>query len=69
VFTILDDDKELTSFKCIIKNIENVDIKMLPTTIKKPILEYEDDELEDLNLTTVYDTSTDYETEEDKEQN
>jgi len=58
VFTILDDDKELTSFKCIINSIENVKIKMLPIAIKKPILEYDDNELEDLNLITVSDAST-----------
>jgi len=58
VFTILDDDKELTAFKCIINSIENVKIKMLPIAIQKPILEYEDNELEDLNLTTVSDAST-----------
>lgn len=50
-FTILDDDKELKLFKRIINSIENVKIKMLPIAIDKPILEYADNELEDLNLT------------------
>lgn len=47
----MDDDKELKSFKRIINSIENVKIKMLPIAIIKPILEYDDTELEDLNLT------------------
>ncbi|XP_025421483.1 probable ATP-dependent RNA helicase ddx20 [Sipha flava] len=50
-FTILDDDKELKSFKKIINSIENVKIKMLPITIEKPILDYTDNELKDLDLT------------------
>lgn len=50
-FTILDDDKELKSFKRIINNIENVKIKVLPIAIEKLIDEYTDNELEDLNLT------------------
>jgi cobalamin biosynthesis Co2+ chelatase CbiK len=47
----LDDDKELKSFKKIINSIENVKIKMLPITIEKPILDYTDNELKDLDLT------------------
>lgn len=54
----MDDDKELESFKRIINSIENVKIKMLPIVIEKPILEYADNELEDLNLTTVSDNLT-----------
>lgn len=50
-FTILDDDKELKLFKQIINSIESVKIKMLPITIEKPILEYTDNELQDLDLT------------------
>lgn len=50
-FTILDDDKELKSFKRIINNIENVKVKVLPIAIEKLIDEYTDNELEDLNLT------------------
>lgn len=49
-FTILDDDKELKSFKHIINSIESVKIKILPIAIEKPIFEYADNELEDLNL-------------------
>lgn len=48
----MDDDKELKSFKNIINSIESVKVKMLPIAITKPILEYADSELEDLNLTT-----------------
>ncbi|XP_001943847.2 probable ATP-dependent RNA helicase DDX20 [Acyrthosiphon pisum] len=51
-FTILDDDKELKTFKNIINSIESIKVKMLPIAITKPILEYADNELEDLNLTT-----------------
>lgn len=51
MFTILDDDNELKSFKRIINSIENVKIKMLPIAIHKPIPKYADNELEDLNLT------------------
>lgn len=54
----MDDDKELESFKRIINSIENVKIKMLPIAIEKPINEYADNELEDLNLTTVSDILT-----------
>lgn len=54
----MDDNKELESFKRIINSIENVKIKMLPIVIEKPILEYADNELEDLNLTTVSDNLT-----------
>lgn len=54
----MDDDKELESFKCIINSIENVKIKMLPIVIEKPILEYADNELENLDLTTVSDILT-----------
>lgn len=46
----MDDGKELKSFKHIINSIENVKIKMLPIVIEKPILEYTDNELKDLNL-------------------
>lgn len=46
----MDDDKELKSFKYIINSIESVKIKILPIAITKPILEYDDTELEDLNL-------------------
>lgn len=56
--TILDDDKELKLFKLIINRIENVQIKMLPIVIDKPILEYADNELENLNLTIEYDDKT-----------
>jgi len=48
----LDDDKELKSFKHIINSIESIKVKMLPIAITKPILEYADNELEDLNLVT-----------------
>ncbi|XP_050520403.1 DEAD-box ATP-dependent RNA helicase CshA-like isoform X2 [Daktulosphaira vitifoliae] len=48
--TILDDDKELMSFKEIVNSIENINIKMLPIVIEKSILDYKEDELEDLNL-------------------
>jgi len=47
----LDDDKELKTFKHIINSIESIKVKMLPIAITKPILEYADNELEDLNLT------------------
>lgn len=47
----MDNDKELTSFKRIINHIENVKIKILPIAIEKFINEYEDNELEDLDLT------------------
>lgn len=50
-FTILDDDKELKTFKHIINSIESIKVKMLPIAITKPILEYADNELADLNLT------------------
>jgi len=48
----LDDDKELKTFKNIINSIESIKVKMLPIAITKPILEYADNELEELNLTT-----------------
>jgi len=48
----LDDDKELKTFKNIINSIESIKVKMLPIAITKPILEYADNELEDLNLTS-----------------
>lgn len=48
----MDDDKELKTFKHIINSIESIKVKMLPIAITKPILEYADNELEDLNLTT-----------------
>jgi len=48
----LDDDKELKTFKNIINSIESIKVKMLPIAITKPILEYADNELQDLNLTT-----------------
>lgn len=63
-FTILDDDKELKSFKRIINNIENVKIKVLPIAIEKLIDEYADNELEDLNLTIESDVETKHQNEE-----
>lgn len=54
----MDDDKELKSFKRIINSIENVKVKMLPIAIIKPILEYDDTELEDLDLTVEADVLT-----------
>lgn len=38
-------------FKHIINSIESIKVKMLPIAITKPILEYADNELADLNLT------------------
>lgn len=46
----MDDDKELKAFKQIINSIESIKVKMLPIAITKPILEYADHELKDLNL-------------------
>lgn len=46
----MDDDKELRNFKQIINSIESIKVKMLPIAITKPILEYADHELKDLNL-------------------
>jgi len=46
----LDNDKELKAFKQIINSIESIKVKMLPIAITKPILEYADHELKDLNL-------------------
>lgn len=54
----MDDDKELKSFKCIINSIESVKVKILPIAITKPILEYDDSELENLNLIVESDVLT-----------
>lgn len=50
--TILDDDKELKSFKQIINSIEYIKIKIIPIIISKPIYEYMDEEIEILDLKT-----------------
>lgn len=68
-FTILDDDKELKSFKHVINSIESVKIKILPIAIEKPIFEYADNELEDLNLIVESDLEVQHKNENNIEEN